>query len=43
MLVSPLTEILGKTQKKNYDDVDQAKVIGYFEKNTKGTQCLHIN
>ncbi|XP_065844933.1 calsequestrin-1-like [Oscarella lobularis] len=35
MLVSPLTEILGKTQKKNYDDVDQAKVIGYFEKNTK--------
>ena len=37
MLQPAVTEIIGKTQKKQYDQLDTAKVVGYFEtSNDKG-------
>jgi hypothetical protein len=35
MLQPAVTEIIGKTQKKQYDQLDMPKLIGYFEKDSK--------
>ena len=43
MLQPAVTEIIGKTQKKQYDQLDTPKVIGYFEKDSKGVPyTIHV-
>lgn len=42
MLQPAVTEIIGKTQKKQYDQLDTPKVIGYFEKSTRGVRDMPL-
>jgi hypothetical protein len=42
MLQPAVTEIIGKTQKKQYDQLDMPKLIGYFEKDSKGMPYILI-